>query len=206
MSAMVLMNARLDGAESPTSVHVVDGMISAIGSTAPIAVEPDGSAVDTIDLDGRLLVPAAVEPHAHLDKAFLAERIHNPTGDLMGAIEAMAANRHLTTVADIEERAERAARLMAANGYVAVRTHVDTTTEHGLRSVEALTAVRDRLADLIDVEIVALCGWPVTGTAGADQRALLPRRDGGRRRRRRWLSAPRWRHARGHRHAARRGQ
>ncbi len=128
---------------------------------------------EVIDLDGRLLLPAAVEPHAHLDKAFLAERIANPTGDLTGAIEAMAANRHLTTVADITERAERAARLMATNGYVAVRTHADLTLENGMRSVEALTAVRDRLADVISIEIVALCGWPVTGAGGADQRALL---------------------------------
>ena len=88
-------------------MHVVDGDIRAIGTTAHDA------GAEVIDLDGRLLVPAAVEPHAHLDKAFLAERIANPTGDLMGAIEAMAANRHLTTVADITERAERAARLMA---------------------------------------------------------------------------------------------
>ena len=117
--------------------------------------------------------PAAVEPHAHLDKAFLAERIHNETGDLMGAISAMKANRHLVDVDETIERAERAARLMARNGYRAVRTHADATTEHGLRSVEALTEVRRRVVDVIDVEIVALCGWPVVGTDAADQRALL---------------------------------
>jgi cytosine deaminase len=33
--------------------------------------------------------------------------------------------------------------------------------------------VRELLRDLISIEIVALCGWPVTGTGGADQRALL---------------------------------
>ena len=38
---------------------------------------------------GYLLLPAFAEPHAHLDKAFLAERVPNPTGDLMGAILAM---------------------------------------------------------------------------------------------------------------------
>ena len=167
MPATLLMNARLDGSDVLTDVHVVDGNIRAIGTTAH-----DADA-EVIDLDGRLLVPAAVEPHAHLDKAFLAERIANPTGDLMGAIEAMAASRHLTTVADITERAERAARLMANNGYVAVRTHADLTLENGLRSVEALAAVRERLDGLISIEIVALSGWPVTGTAGADQRALL---------------------------------
>ena len=113
--ATLLQRARivLDGlaAETTSDVLVVDGTIGAIGALSP---QPSD---EVVDLDGCLLLPAAVEPHAHLDKAFLAERIVNPTGDLMGAIEAMAANRHLTTVDDIAERAERAARLMAANGY-----------------------------------------------------------------------------------------
>jgi cytosine deaminase len=148
-------------------VRIVDGVISEVGDLVP----NEGESVE--DLRGHLLVPAAVEPHAHLDKAFLAERIVNPTGDLMGAILAMRANRHLLSVPDTIERAERAARLMAANGYRAVRTHADTTTEHGLRSVEALLDVKRRVADVIDVEVVALCGWPVMGAAAADQRALL---------------------------------
>jgi cytosine deaminase len=154
-------------AETPTDVRLDAGSISAIGTIAPERGEK------VVDLDGHLLFPAAVEPHAHLDKAFLSERIPNPKGDLMGAIEAMAANRHLTTQADIEERAERAARLMARNGFCAVRTHVDVTMENGLRSVEALTAVRATVRDIIDVEIVALSGWPLTGPGGADQQALL---------------------------------
>ncbi len=165
----LITNARLDGLETLTDVLIVDGVIAALGPGARTAAGP---ATSTVDLDGWLVLPAAVEPHAHLDKAFLAERIPNPTGDLMGAIHAMAEHRSATTI-DIAERAERAARLMAANGYVAVRTHVDVTVENGLRSVEALVEVRDLLRDLITIEIVALCGWPVVGPDGADQRALL---------------------------------
>jgi len=62
---------------------------------------------------------------------------------------------------------------MASNGYRFVRTHADLTTEHGLRSVEALGEVRRRVGDLIDIEIVALCDWPVVGPAGAVKRSLL---------------------------------
>ncbi|WP_420453737.1 amidohydrolase family protein [Ilumatobacter sp.] len=148
-------------------VRLDDGAISEIGDLAAA----DGEVVE--ELAGHLLLPAAVEPHAHLDKAFLAERIANPTGDLMGAITAMRSNRHLLGVEETAERAERAARLMAANGYRAVRSHADTTVDHGLRSIEALSEVKRRVADVIDVEIVALCGWPVTGAGGADQRALV---------------------------------
>ncbi len=148
-------------------VRIVDGVITEVGELAPT----EGETVEP--LDGYVLLPAAVEPHAHLDKAFLSERITNETGDLMGAITAMQANRHLLAVDETVDRAERAARLMASNGFHAVRTHADTTVAHGLRSIEALSEVKRRVADVIDIEIVALCGWPMTGPTGAAQRALL---------------------------------
>jgi cytosine deaminase len=154
--------------QPPSDVLIVDGVISQISETID-----DAGADTTIDLTGHLLLPAAVEPHAHLDKAFLAERVENRTGDLMGAIDAMISMSGQITFDDIVERAERAARLMAANGYVAVRTHADTVDHCGLRNVEALVEVRRRVADVIDVEIVALTGANVVGAGGATHRALL---------------------------------
>jgi len=129
-------------------------------------------AQDLVD-DGYLLLPAFAEPHAHLDKAFLAERVENPTGDLLGAILAMDAARDTITVADTIERAERAARLMAANGCTAIRTHVDLTLAARLTSVEALVEVRRRLRDLVEIQVVVLAACPVIGITGADQRALV---------------------------------
>lgn len=120
-----------------------------------------------------IALPAFAEPHAHLDKAFLAEVVDNPTGDLLGAIRAMEANRHLVTLADTIERAERAARLLLSNGTTAIRTHADMTMENGLKSVEALITVRDRLRGEVDIQVAVLCGWPSTGVRGADHRALL---------------------------------
>lgn len=170
MSSTLLRQATIVHAPvtgGPTDVLVDDGLVVEVGPSI------DTGADETIDLTGWLLSPAAVEPHAHLDKAFLADEIVNPTGDLSGAISAMAAKRHRLDVASTIERAERAALLMASNGYCAVRTHADTTTEHGLRSVEALVEVKRRLVDVIEVEIVALCGWTVVGPPGARQRSLL---------------------------------
>jgi cytosine deaminase len=120
-----------------------------------------------------IALPAFAEPHAHLDKAFLAEVVDNPSGDLLGAIRAMEANRHLVTLADTIERAERAARLLLANGTTAIRTHADMTMENGLKSVEALITVRERLRGEVDIQVAVLCGWPSTGVRGADHRALL---------------------------------
>ncbi len=151
----------------PVDVLVVDGVIAAVGTG--LGADAD----ETVDLEGWLLLPAAVEPHAHLDKAFLAEREPNETGDLRGAIDAMVRLAGGIDHDDIVERAERAARLMAANGYVAVRTHTDATEHNGITNVAALAEVRRRVAPVIDVEIVALAGSPVVGAGGADHRALL---------------------------------
>lgn len=168
--SLILRGATLPGAEAGglVDVCVVDGVVAEIGPD--LAADP---AIDVVDLGGRLLLPAAAEPHAHLDKAFLAETIHNPTGDLIGAIEAMERNRHLVTLDDTIERAERAARLMAANGVTAIRTHADLTRQNGLMSVEALLTVRDRLRGLVDIQVCALTGWPTTGPDAEPQRALL---------------------------------
>src|SRR5690242_18988358 len=101
---MLLTSARLASGE------IVALRISATIDAVGADLQPE-TGEEIIDLGGRLVVPAFVEPHAHLDKAFLSERILNPTGDLMGAIMAMRANRHLITLEDTIERAERAVRL-----------------------------------------------------------------------------------------------
>ena len=168
MAGMILRSATLaDG--RITDVRIVDGVITEI---APgIVASEHGEEV--MDLDGRLLLPSFAEAHAHLDKAFLSERIPNVTGDLMGAIRAMETHRHLITLEDTIERAERAVRLMVQNGTSLIRTHADTTIDNGLKSVEALSEVRRRVQDVCDVQIVSLVSWPVTGAAGANSRALL---------------------------------
>lgn len=128
---------------------------------------------DDLREPGYLLLPTFAEPHAHLDKAFLAERVVNVTGDLMGAILAMRAARPSITVADTAERAQRAALLMLANGTTAIRTHADVNEDNGLCSIEALLDVRERLRGRVHIQIVALAGFPCLGPEGATNRALL---------------------------------
>lgn len=162
---------------------LLDGATASDGSTIDIRLDGDrivaiGPSLarrdeDVVDLRGHLILPAFAEPHAHLDKAFLAERVANPTGDLMGAIQAMQDASSSLTKVDIVERAERAARLLVSNGVSVIRSHADTTSDQGLRSVEALVEVRERLRGVVQIQIVALTGWPITGLAGADNRALL---------------------------------
>lgn len=170
--AVVLRGAQLvDGRQ--VDVEVVHGIIAAIrphdASWRTIAA--DGPA--TLDLHGQVLLPGLVEPHAHLDKALTAAAVENPSGDLDGAIRAWLAARAGFDVHDIAERAERAARLLVARGTTTIRTHVDTGPDIGLRAVEALLDVRDRLVDVADLQVIACAGLPLTGRVGSRTRALL---------------------------------
>ncbi len=126
-----------------------------------------------IDLDGFLLLPAPAEPHAHLDKALTADRVPNNSGDLPGAIEAWHRYRPRLTVEDICERAIAAARINAANGATAIRTHVDVGADIGLRGIEALAKAKAVLAREVELQVVALISFPVSGAAGAAHRSLL---------------------------------
>lgn len=165
---MLLRNATLPSGER-ADVRIEGGeliTVAAAGALSPLAGE------ETLALDGYLLLPAPAEPHTHLDKALTADRVVNPTRDLHGAIAAWHAYRADLQPDDIVERAEAAARLALAHGVTAIRTHVDVGRGIELRGIEALLRVRDRLRDLVDLQIVALT-YPLTGREGVGNQARL---------------------------------
>ncbi|TAM66674.1 MAG: hydrolase [Microbacteriaceae bacterium] len=125
-----------------------------------------------IDLSGYVLLPSPVEPHAHLDKALVAARVPNVTGDLAGAIEAIEAAYDSMTPEDIGRRALAALTAAVTHGYTAVRTHVDCGVGVGMRGVDALVEVRERLQGIVDVQVVAL-SKDVSGPSGVVGRELL---------------------------------
>jgi cytosine deaminase len=166
-TSILFANAQLiDG--SIVDIATDNGLIAWIGtpSQSPVICHK------TINLDGYVLSTSLVEPHAHLDKAFLADRISNPAGDLMGAIRGLEAVRSTITHNDIVERATRAVNLMSQNGVTSIRTHADTTISGGLSSVLALLEVKKNCAHFMDIQVAMLLEWPVTGTAGKEHQAL----------------------------------
>jgi cytosine deaminase len=169
MTSQIIRNARLsDG--SHVDVYVSAGIIE---KTTPHDPDTTTNSQDT-DAKGQLLLPTLAEPHAHLDKAFLAERMHNQTGDLLGAIHAVHENAHTLTFDDIVERATRAVNIYLKNGTTRIRTHADTFDGSTLQ-VRALRQVANNFRDLCDIEICALVQWPLTGKEGKPSRLLAER-------------------------------
>lgn len=167
MSDLQITSATLSSGEQ-VDVEVRNGVVTRVCPAGAGSVP----GIPHIDLTDRILLPSFVEPHAHLDKAFLADRVSNEKGDLMGAIDGLSRIRDSLTHQDTVERATAAVRLLSRNGVTLVRSHADTTMDNGLRSIAALCEVRDNCRDFIDVQVCALLEWPLTGSAGASRRAL----------------------------------
>ncbi|MFI0366542.1 amidohydrolase family protein [Actinomadura sp. 1N219] len=155
-----------------TDVLIAGGRVAALGADA--AADPRAADADRLDLAGYLLLPSAAEPHAHLDKALLARRAPNPSGDLDGAVTAIRSAYATMDEDDLRSRATEALQTALAHGYTAVRSHADVGEGIGVRSVRALANLREHAAaGLVDLQIVALTAAPVAGAAGRHHRRLL---------------------------------
>ncbi|MPQ98350.1 amidohydrolase family protein [Modestobacter sp. I12A-02628] len=149
----------------------VDG--ATVAAVAPAGTLTPTPGEQVHDLTGHLLLPAPAEPHAHLDKALTSHRAPNRTGDLAGAIVAIREIAAGFTHEDLVERATRAAMEYLSHGTTAIRTHADLGAHTGTRHVRALLQVRDALAGLIDVQVVALTSGPWTPEDVRDNARLL---------------------------------
>jgi cytosine deaminase len=143
------------------------------------ATEPDGR-VTAVDISGCLVLPAPVEPHAHLDKALTADqfagkpaRAADLAHGLGAAVSTWLRHRRIVAEADLANRASRALQFYIDNGATAVRTHVDVDTDIGLRGLVAVAELRERYADLCELQIVAFAGGPVGRPTDDRPRALL---------------------------------
>lgn len=117
----------------------------------------EGGDSDWIDLRGYAVLPAAADPHAHLDKSRSWELIDPPVGDLPGAVTAWSAAASAFTQDDILARARTTALSMMAAGTTAVRTHVDVYDDNDpYRGIRAIDQLREELRGGMTLQIVAL--------------------------------------------------
>ncbi|MEZ5935630.1 MAG: amidohydrolase family protein [Alphaproteobacteria bacterium] len=136
-------------AGASTDVLILDGRFADPGSPAP----PD---VPEVDGGGAIMIPGLVEAHTHLDKSLLGlPWYRNEVGPRL--IDKITNEREVKTRLGIEpaRQSERQAILSASKGSTHIRSHVDVDTEHGLAGVEGVMATRDKLRDLVDIELVA---------------------------------------------------
>jgi cytosine deaminase len=146
---LLIRNVRPGGGET-VDVLVRDGRIAAIGAGAAAAE------AEVLDAGGRLMIPGLVEAHTHLDKTFwgMGWQRHTAGANLMDKIEGERRNRREMDI-DADRQSGRLVAQIIRKGTTHVRSHVDVDTEIGLAGIEGVMAMRERLKDVIDVEIVA---------------------------------------------------
>lgn len=162
MQPILLCNARLADGQT-ADLLVIDGIVAAVGPCGSLT-QPPGAPPLRIDLTGQLLLPSLVDGHTHLDKTLwgMPWRPHAAGDERESRIELEKQER--ASLPPPEIRAESLLRAMIAQGTTATRTHADIDPEAGLRNLHALLAVKQRFADLIDIQIVA---FPQSGIARA---------------------------------------
>ncbi|HEU0237142.1 MAG TPA: hypothetical protein VFR14_11950, partial [Candidatus Limnocylindrales bacterium] len=130
---LVIRNARVGGA--PADVAIAGGRIAAIGS---------GFAGPELDAGGRLVLPAFVQPHIHLDKVRTGPLLGpNRSGTLAEAIAISHRVKRAATIEEVRARAGDVIRAAVLAGTTAIRSHVDVDTIGGLKGLRGVAAARD---------------------------------------------------------------
>ncbi|HEX7023005.1 MAG TPA: amidohydrolase family protein, partial [Trueperaceae bacterium] len=147
---LILREGRLVDRDGTWDVGIAGGRI------AQIAPRIAGRGEKELEVGGRLISPAFVEPHIHLDKAFLIDIAgFNEQGTLAEALRLTRAVKPRYTAEDVRRRAARAVQLYAALGTTAIRAHIDVDGTGGLLPLRAVLEVREQFREDVDLQIVA---------------------------------------------------
>jgi cytosine deaminase len=169
---LIFRNALLRSSAAPVDIGVKGGRIAAIEPRlACEAVE--------VDIGGHLTLPGFVDTHIHLDKACLLDRCGHNHGSLGDAIRAVSAMKRDFTVEDVYARGAKVLERAIVHGTTRMRTHVEIDPRIGLRSFEAVKALKRDYAWAIDL---SLCVFPqegLTNDPGSEELLIQALRDGG---------------------------
>ncbi|MEO1309004.1 MAG: cytosine deaminase, partial [Pseudomonadota bacterium] len=147
---LILAGANLPDGRISQDIGISDGRIAAIAADLPT----DGAKV--MDVRGHLVSPPFVDCHFHLDAtlSLTATDEVNETGTLAEGIALWGQLAPSMTAEDYRDRALRYFDIAVSQGLLAVRTHVDVT-DPDLVAARALAAVKEEVADYLDLQLVA---------------------------------------------------
>ncbi|WP_084522503.1 amidohydrolase [Nocardia inohanensis] len=131
-------------------ILIRDGRIAAVGPHLA------GTAAETIDLGGALVLPGLVDTHCHLDKTMYGGPwVPNTGGRTLAGRIANGEGRRDELGLPSADYASNLLAAMVAGGTAHVRSHIDIDPEVGLRGVAAVRAAAERHRDRVDVQLVA---------------------------------------------------
>ena len=152
---MIIRRTRISDEQPLMDIGITDGRIAAIEE----AIEQQAD--QEIDAEGRVALPGFIEPHLHLEKAFLHRRLPPRFGTLEEAIRLTGILKSKQEKQDVLDRSRQVLDMAVKNGTVFVRAHPDVDPIQGLIGVETALLLKDEYRDLLDLQIVAFPqeGW-----------------------------------------------
>ena len=159
---IVLRGVRIDDERPLVDIGVESGRIVEIAETI------EGRGDEEIEAGGRVALPGFVEPHLHLEKAFLHRRLPARTGTLEEAIRVTGVLKAQQEREEVLERSRRVLDMAVRNGTTLIRAHPDVDPIQGLIGVETAAELRKEYQDLLDLQIVAFPQEGILKAAGVD--------------------------------------
>jgi cytosine deaminase len=168
---LIFRRAVTTSAATPLDIGISGGRIAAMAPRLE-------SQAPEIHVDCRLVLPGFVDSHIHLDKACLLGRCGHNHGSVGEAIAAVAAMKRDFTVEDVYARGARVIERAILHGTTRMRTHVEIDPRIGLRSFEAIKALKREYAWALDLSICVFPQEGLTNDPGAEELLVAALRDG----------------------------
>ena len=154
-------DVRLPGEPHRQRLTIVDGRITVLET---VLDDPDVSSPDAVAGEGLLAMPSMVEPHLHLDKAYLDSA--GAGGTLEDAVARVARMKSAFDRADLLERGSRVLERAIVNGTTIARVHADVDPAVGTLSVEVLLELREAYLGVIELQVVAFAQEGISSRPG----------------------------------------
>jgi len=155
----LISDARIEGRAGPCDLRLAAGRVQEVTEATGAGETSAGARGTMLRASGRVMVPALVDAHVHLDKAYLlsaADESEVPLEpDLGAAIAAVARLRGRVALDNVRRAAERAVDCLIAQGVTAARAHVEIDPAVGLDLVHLHHELADSARDRIALELVA---------------------------------------------------
>ena len=146
---LVLRNCRLENRPGQADIAISSGLI------AQVCERADGECLAELDVEGRLVSSAFVQPHIHLDKVGTLPLLgRNRTGTLAEAIDILHVTKRSATPDEVAARAGVVIRQAVVSGTTRIRSHVDVDTIGGLAPLRGVVQAAREHADLCEIQTV----------------------------------------------------
>ncbi|WP_261302945.1 amidohydrolase family protein [Paenibacillus andongensis] len=146
-------------------VGIKEGRIVCLNEHRPDSL----SGGNIIEAHGRVLLPGFIEPHIHLDKAYLLNQMKEEALTVQQAMASTLELKRTFTKEDIESRSVQVIRQAIAHGVTHMRCHVEIDPIVKLIGLEVMLELKKRYHNALTLQIVAFPQEGIIKQSGTEE-------------------------------------